>query len=91
MKLNVFGQQYTVKFRHFLDGKKVTTCDIIAGEIIFGSGAALCSEKDQFNRARGRKIAFARAVKAFNRNEREAFWKAAWLAKEGKTEDAWAI
>lgn len=97
MKLIVFNQQYTVKFRHFLDAPQVTVCNIRQGENTLGIGHALCSEKDTFSRARGRKLAFARALQnAFtDRSKRRFFWNAARQDQQARREhcnqDEWGI
>lgn len=61
----------------------VTMCGIETGDrtaapttcIQVGFGAARCSVKDKFSKQAGRKIALARALKAFNKSERAAFWR----------------
>ena len=102
MKISALGIDFTIKFCHFIaDSPKVTMCTIKSPNGAFsGAGYALCSMKDQFNRARGRKIAFARAVQSTftDRANRALFWDA--MRQERKSiiehgdqelKDKWAI
>ena len=42
------------------------------------SGYAKCSPRDQFTRAKGRKIAFTRAIQGFSKSERAQLWQELW-------------
>jgi len=39
------------------------------------SGVALLSHKDRFNKYAGKKLAFARALTSFNKEDRTEFWR----------------
>lgn len=62
-----------------LDIRRCITAVIIPTDVkvaIITSGSAACSPKDNFSKARGRKIALARALKQFPKDFRTAFWEA---------------
>ena len=88
MKVRIGNDEYVVKFKHYrydLDrhDQEVlnsmyhgqTVCQIEGKERLH-TGVACCSLSDQFCRATGRKLAFTRAVSAFDRDTRTQFWGA---------------
>lgn len=92
MKAVVNGVAYDIMFEHretaITVGNRVlidTICHISEEDVnkrgnerftFLASGRALQSKKDKFNRWKGKKIAFARALNAakFSRPERLVFW-----------------
>jgi len=88
------GKVYRVAFWHVRGGvwdnpraTSRTTCVIIElpSGIVAGSGHADCSSKDNFNKQTGRKLAFARALKQFDRSERRVFWEKYMGSRDGKS------
>lgn len=60
-----------------------TTCTLtsaVTGHDILGA-TAHCSQKDQFCRERGRKLALTRAIQTFNKEQRTTVWQAYFAAK----------
>ena len=58
------------------DGSVKTTCTVEKDGVLL-SGDSICSPKDNFSKAMGRKISLKRAVlKLENREERRGIWKA---------------
>lgn len=47
-------------------------------------GLVLCSMRDQYNKAKGRKLALARALWSFRRADRFEFWRAFGVAPKAK-------
>ena len=87
MRITVNGTPHQVDFRHlhFMStGRRYATqCWLDAvprpkGEWLPPTGQALCSRKDTFRKATGRKVALARALKAkgYHKAWRTAFWVA---------------
>jgi len=81
VKVLVRGKEYKLWFEHsFFDEddpvqlKGITDCFISLGEECVSAGAALCSLGDNFVKATGRKIALARALKPFSREDRKEVW-----------------
>lgn len=80
--MNVSGVTYQVDFFHMRKDKPEHTLCIIeytnsSGELVRKSlGNAILSDSDQYNRKKGRKVAFARALKSanFNKLERTSLW-----------------
>jgi hypothetical protein len=75
--------QYKVFFRHarLEEPQRYTTCFILPvdctnTEEALAIGTATCSRGDNFDRAIGRKVALAKALKGFDRETRKAFWQA---------------
>lgn len=78
MRLTVNAVEYMIHFQYGrYDGRRTTTCRIHlspctaptasdCGAKPAGVGMAHCSYEDEFVKAKGRKIALARAMKGFN-------------------------
>jgi len=76
---------YRVWFKHNRDpvgipnssytAQGMTTCIIERSEIVVSTGKAWCSFSDIFCKGTGRKLSFTRALSAFDRPTRAAFWK----------------
>ncbi len=55
-------------------------------------GVAMCSLKDQFDRTKGRELAFARAIQQLkNKADRKEFWLAFWKSADGRHTDGAAV
>jgi hypothetical protein len=83
MKMTVHGTQYNVRWDHLYIGtRRTTTCNITNSRgLPAGYGVATCSEKDQFQKAIGRRKSFTKAIAGFSRADRTLFWdayKAEW-------------
>ncbi len=53
-------------------------------------GVAMCSLKDNFSKAKGRELAFARAMHQIepDKNKRLTWWKAFWVSDDGRYTNA---
>ena len=79
------GQEYHVRFRH---GRGITQNRTLAtvqseNPALFLQDLALCHPNDQFNKAKGRKLALARAIESLPRAERKQIWAAYFAAIGG--------
>ena len=88
------GTEYHVRFSHGFeavvrDGETVYTRQYTRAEIskpqghVFDEGEAHCNPSDQFNKAKGRKLALARAIESLPRAERKQIWAAYFAAVGG--------
>jgi hypothetical protein len=81
MKVLVQGKEYRLWFKHLLlHGEKyrgMTSCCIIDQEkgTAVSYGHSACVIPDIFVKATGRKLALARAVQPFSREDRREIWK----------------
>jgi len=50
-------------------------CEIEESGILVGIGFAYCSKKDQFNKAKGRKVALRKALERFSKEDRTLIWE----------------
>lgn len=92
MTIKIGEEEYRVRFFYGgrWDGRRETACHILRGETAVARGCAYCSHKDQFSKARGRKLAFARAIQSFVvlKENRLLFWEwflSKWPPKNGRT------
>lgn len=86
--------KYDVVFEHKRNSNKLpmaTTCKVVIPDSVTGNistihaiGVAFCNPADQFSYNQGRKLALARALQSFPRDERGAFWTAYYQARGGK-------
>lgn len=76
----VIGEAKPIYIRRFT---RVSISTAIIGVILKLEGEAYCHPTDQFNKAKGRKLALARAIKDFHRTKREQIWKAYFAATGG--------
>ena len=93
MKVLVQGKEYKLWFKHNqLNGLKyrgITTCYIFEDasngffDHAFSSGQSLCMAEDNFEKAVGRKLALARAVMKFSREDRKVIWDQYFAAIRG--------
>lgn len=93
MKLLVAGKPFWVDFQHRLNeehpwGFGLTRCVIRLDPGATVVGSAYRGSSDRWSRAKGRKIAFTKAIGFFPRDERRDWWKAYYEAfpKEGPKE-----
>lgn len=91
MKITVENKEYTIKFSYALDPGKTTECLILCSEGPTIHGWAICSSRDQFSYARGRKIAFAHALLLLSRDLRKKIWQAVWEERKKITKKEWSI
>lgn len=56
------------------DGPCVAGCTGDQDTVLSGAGLAFCASSDQFNRAKGRKVALARAIRQFPKETRKRIW-----------------
>ena len=90
MKLTVEGKEAFVFFFHESGERRGTRCSIFhEGSMV--TGVALCSRRDQFSYARGRKVAFAHALLEMPRERRKPFWEAMWKARKKVTTKEWTV
>jgi hypothetical protein len=84
-KLSGSNSSYIVKWQHIRNDAKLgnmTVCSIFAGDpdsinqYVLHKGEALCISGDQYSKDTGRKISMNRAIKAFPKDVRAAFWAA---------------
>lgn len=71
--------QYKVHFRHLRDENK-TLCILLDGELgdtvpSISNGEAKLHPKDNFCKAKGRKVSFKKAIAIFGHSERTLLWK----------------
>ena len=66
----IYTRQYTTASVSFPDSNQVTA-------------TAYCNPSDQFNKAKGRKLALARAIESLPRAERGQIWAAYFAATGG--------
>ena len=86
--------RYKVEFEHKRDSNDrpmATTCKIVVPDSVTGNintihavGVAFCNPVDQFSYNIGRKIALARALQSFPRDERAMFWQKYYQVRGGK-------
>lgn len=86
MKILVDTTTYRVTFRHD-SAAKSTECLIwhgTEGTDLYAVAFAFCHPKDNFARATGRKVAFAKALAMAEvpREQRRQFWQGYWQALE---------
>ena len=79
IKVDFWHHPYAMGMRSDHTVKGVTTCVITQAKIgkIY-LGYSYCSESDQFDRSKGRKIALARALSDFDKETRKVIWEAYW-------------
>lgn len=83
-RVNVGDDIWTVDFSHGTDdsGSRFTLCQLGVSRsedempLNSSSGISLCSRKDNFNKATGRKLALTRALAYHDRGFRTKIWEA---------------
>ena len=86
MKLPISdGKELHARFEHrqTCAHNKITTVRISSDNQIIAEGRAFCNPSDQFNKAKGRKLALARAIESLPRAERGQIWAAYFAATGG--------
>ena len=91
MRVQIDDKNFEILFRHVRIEDKpenappiqaFTECEIVKlngeSKMRWSTGYAICSVKDQFRRATGRKIALTRAVACFRRDQRTQIWNEYW-------------
>lgn len=95
MFFKINNEEVRVTFRHLRAKREITDdsgnvsiqyhpfqtiCRIFKGDKEISKGEAICNPSDNFERTRGRKIAFERALSAakFARKERTIAWNNFW-------------
>ena len=93
--VNIDGDEFKVEFcyptygEYDIFGYKLTRetyCRILDDfDAVVSFGYSACSPQDQFNKNIGRKLSLARALDGiFTREERQLFWDAYFVARNGK-------
>lgn len=80
------GREIEIKFWHQLDKSMARWTECLARPLDFDTdlwGLAECHPSDNFNKARGRKLALKRAIASLPREERGQIWKAYFAAIGG--------
>ena len=99
MRITVNDKEYHIRFYHHIEGeKKTTACHVLVNLLIYGFvdigiGVAVCSHKDNFSRAVGRKIALSRAIRNCfpDKVVRKTVWRAVWEARKKVCARAWSV
>jgi hypothetical protein len=69
-KLDYQDKEYAVRFTYT---GKITWCGVTVEGVEYVA-VSKCSDKDQFRKADGRKLALARALKDFDKDVRTVIW-----------------
>ena len=77
------GSEYHVRFQHVRSWKHATIANVSYPDGNLVSSTAYCNPSDQFNKAKGRKLALARAIESLPRAERKQIWAAYFAAIGG--------
>lgn len=74
MKVNTPTGEVDIRFTHLIPVE--TQCRIISGENLIATGFASCSDKDNYSREKGRKVAMQRALMhaGFSKELRSEIW-----------------
>jgi hypothetical protein len=72
-----FKISFIVKWQHYYEGnERVCKCVVRSlNSNLTLDGYAFCSENDNYEKNKGRKISLSRAIVDFPNNEREQIWK----------------
>ena len=95
MKITVKRRKYIVRYHHHFPYRTATTCFIqnARGQTI-GEGFAECSEKDNYCKATGKKVALTKALRNMSpesKEDRAAFWQAIWKEREMISQKKWTV
>ena len=89
IKTEIDKKEVEIKFRYKVHNgislrTGFTICKLYLNGKYMGFGWASCSDKDQFNKNTGRKVALSRALRSFDREFRKKVWRAYFNARHGK-------